>query len=61
MVRKQGWATPHVALFVTKDTDAGAELTFCYGAPNSGSPDLHHVPCACGSEACLGYLPTNLA
>ena len=61
MVRKQGWAMPHVALFVAQDTEAGAELTFCYGAPNSGLRDLHYVPCACGSDACLGYLPTGLA
>ena len=59
-----GSLVPRLALFATRDLEAGEELTFAYGDATSppdstGSAALR--PCLCGAAACRGTLPFDPA
>jgi histone-lysine N-methyltransferase SETMAR len=55
---------PRIALFATKDIEAGSELTFDYGSDTSNSysesesaTNLQFKTCLCRSKNCKGKLP----
>ena len=59
LARSPGCPLPRAALFARRDLAPGDELTFRYGPPSAGGPRRGARRCACGSPACLGFLPSE--
>lgn len=60
IVTCKGALIPRICLFAARDIQANEELTFSYGEPYDGRRGVSHCaarPCACGTTACLGFLP----
>eukprot|EP00798_Chlamydomonas_sp_ICE-L_P010293 gene10293-8217_t len=63
VIHRSGCMLPSVALFAKYDLPADHELLFSYGPPNPGprssQGEAGHKRCACGTDACLGFLPVE--
>lgn len=53
-LRRTGVLLPRVLFVTSRPVAEGEELTYSYGAPNSGPSGR---PCLCGTPACLGFMP----
>lgn len=51
VVRSRGSQLPHVAMFASKDIQAGQEITFSYGQPATGSETVLPLPTT-GQDSC---------